>query len=1085
MSGDYTRFTFAARKLFSGVLKQQGRVSLDADFNEFQEILDRRDRSEMYDTVGHAVVPKTTPHGFEIGVYLNSLIIGVGRMYVDGIQAECFGRLRKPLPPQPPPPTEFDPALGNLIGSSPLPFTAQPFYYNPNFPGLTGSGITHMVYLDVWQREVTSWEDDRLLDKALGGVDTDTRVQTAWQVKALPNVAADACTNPPKVWKDLIAPSSARMTAAASAVPLPPGPCVIQPAGGYTGLENRLYRVEVDAAGTLAGAGGTPVATFKWSRDNASLVASVLGINPVAGGSVIDVESIGRDSWTRLKVDDHIELLDDYVEFAMRDSGASGQIAKVTNVNVATQQITIDQNFSAFTVLVDRHPRIRRWDTEKPGDPAVRPVQNGVAIALENGISISFGDATPAHAGDTLHAGDYWVFAARTADGSIEEVDNEFPRGILHHFAPLAIVTSGNPPKVNSDCRDFWPLPCDCQGDGGCECDACVTVESHTSGALTVQAAVKQVITAGGGTVCIGIGLFNLGDQWIEISDAVSVHVRGRGLKTVLEYNGTGAAIRIGNAVDISVRDLSLLTERRGASAMNAIEVETAALVMLERLNVVEDPLGVLAFLDQAPLNRPIGSAIALAGFLLGTAVRDCNLAGGGGVASRSSVSGEPNDYLVSADLDIRRNLVLAVFAGIVLGVSGRGQPVTVLLAADTAVMQNTVLGCTGAGIALGAEVFAGQVGVSANVCGTLGDGIQTATNRSTVSDNVLIAVGSRQEINGISVMRGRRSVVSDAWLRGNRIDGYGGVGISVDANAIDLLVEANTIATCGHGIVMTESSKGQAVRIVGNRISDIGKPAENANRPIYGIALVFTDGAEVIDNTIVRVATGELKAIWRAGIQLIACLSARVHGNTINDIGSSEEGLSVGIGATLGYGRLDVLDNNVSPIETKDSFAWYALLIGEGKELWAGKLVQLGQTLWWVDPASAFKLTSRDAPTETAVRGNHLLASGGTPTAEVQTFGSCTFAENWCTGLLEANTPVVKLGDVELRLRALALANNHVRHPSTDGVTVEAWVDEDAREPKPNSPATTVLGNVTVGHIAVDGSLLGSPWRSLNVVIP
>ena len=67
MSGDYTRFTFAARKLFSGVLKQQGRVSLDADFNEFQEILDRRDRSEMYDTVGPAVVPQTTPDGFASG----------------------------------------------------------------------------------------------------------------------------------------------------------------------------------------------------------------------------------------------------------------------------------------------------------------------------------------------------------------------------------------------------------------------------------------------------------------------------------------------------------------------------------------------------------------------------------------------------------------------------------------------------------------------------------------------------------------------------------------------------------------------------------------------------------------------------------------------------------------------------------------------------------------------------------------------------------------------------------------------------------------------------------------------------------
>ena len=97
MSGDYTRFTFDPAKVFSGVHKQQGRVSLDADFNEFEEILDRRDRSEMYDTVGHAVVPATTPDGFAIGVDAsNKLTIGIGRMYVDGIQPECFGDMSDP-----------------------------------------------------------------------------------------------------------------------------------------------------------------------------------------------------------------------------------------------------------------------------------------------------------------------------------------------------------------------------------------------------------------------------------------------------------------------------------------------------------------------------------------------------------------------------------------------------------------------------------------------------------------------------------------------------------------------------------------------------------------------------------------------------------------------------------------------------------------------------------------------------------------------------------------------------------------------------------------------------------------------------
>src|SRR6185437_16669887 len=162
------------------------------------------------------------------------------------------------------------------------------------------------------------------------------------------------------------------------------------------------------------------------------------------------------------------------------------------------------------------------WDVETAGDPPIRPVSNGLPITLEHGINISFGDGTAAHANDTLHAGDYWTFAARTADGSIEVIDNEPPRGILHHFAPLAIVTSGTPPTVDDDCRNPWPVPCDCEGGGGCECDQCVTQESHDSGALTVQDAVQKVIAAGGGTVCVGIGLFKLGDRWVEISDALS-----------------------------------------------------------------------------------------------------------------------------------------------------------------------------------------------------------------------------------------------------------------------------------------------------------------------------------------------------------------------------------------------------------------------------------------------------------------------------------------------------------------------------------------------------------------------------------
>ena len=84
MSGDYTRFSFDPTKGFSGVHEQQGRVSLDSDANEFEEILDRRDRSEMYDTVGPAVVPATTPTGFQVGVSGSSLTMPKGNTAISG-----------------------------------------------------------------------------------------------------------------------------------------------------------------------------------------------------------------------------------------------------------------------------------------------------------------------------------------------------------------------------------------------------------------------------------------------------------------------------------------------------------------------------------------------------------------------------------------------------------------------------------------------------------------------------------------------------------------------------------------------------------------------------------------------------------------------------------------------------------------------------------------------------------------------------------------------------------------------------------------------------------------------------------------
>ena len=68
----------SSRQHFSAVLMQQGRVQLDADWNEQGAILDRRWRAETTDLIGRCGVPKETPDGFKITAAGDTFTIGPG-----------------------------------------------------------------------------------------------------------------------------------------------------------------------------------------------------------------------------------------------------------------------------------------------------------------------------------------------------------------------------------------------------------------------------------------------------------------------------------------------------------------------------------------------------------------------------------------------------------------------------------------------------------------------------------------------------------------------------------------------------------------------------------------------------------------------------------------------------------------------------------------------------------------------------------------------------------------------------------------------------------------------------------------------
>src|SRR5262249_45369760 len=157
---------------------------------------------------------------------------------------------------------------------------------------------------------------------------------------------------------------------------------------------------------------------------------------PGGSSSVVTLKSLGKDRVLRFRSGDWVEILDDETEFA----GASGFLTKiVAPPDEANRTITVTPSIPAG--LFDptdarRHTRARGGDQRSSGggsdvDPATGLIDvTAGPLDVEDGIQVSFG-AEPA--GGRLHVGDYWIFAARTADGSVERLQNAPPRGILHH----------------------------------------------------------------------------------------------------------------------------------------------------------------------------------------------------------------------------------------------------------------------------------------------------------------------------------------------------------------------------------------------------------------------------------------------------------------------------------------------------------------------------------------------------------------------------------------------------------------------------------------------------------------------------
>jgi len=361
-------------------------------------------------------------------------------------------------------------------------FKTQPDY--PVSPDTQLVDGDYQVYVDVWERHITFVGEDSIREVAVDGPDTASRAKIVWQVKLLSLGGRAGTCLAPKEIRDRLRPDAAgRLKATAKRDSMSADPCIVPHDARYRGAENQLYRVEIHRPGpawngTLGGR--ATAATFKWSRENGSVIFPI-----VAGGgtTTVTLEHLGRGKRLGLAEGDWVEVLDD--DYAL--SNSTRNLLQVRAIDRGSMMVALsgapDANVGADPA---KHPMLRRWD-HKEGDPTEGGLQlatdgavliversEGGWLTLEDGVRIQFQVGPPAN---TYHTGDYWLIPARTATADVEWPRKPAkdgsgnptvvpialpPASIDHHYAPFAVVTLANGRiTFSTECRKkFATLVC-------------------------------------------------------------------------------------------------------------------------------------------------------------------------------------------------------------------------------------------------------------------------------------------------------------------------------------------------------------------------------------------------------------------------------------------------------------------------------------------------------------------------------------------------------------------------------------------------------------------------------------------------
>ena len=253
MGADFSRVRRNPLLDYAGVELKQGAVLLDADANELVAIVDRRLRALASDVLGprHGVV--------------NTRRTRFASRWADQHRrpdaahrhrpAVCrWPARREPWQSAIPRNGVFDALMAEPASPTRSPMTRSPIYPTRRpcrAPAVTWSTSTCGIARSRISSSRT-WSRPRSASRPAHAL------QTVWQVRVLDEEAGagTTCGSPDADlagWADLIAPSTGPLTTGTYEVAAVDDPCELPPTGGYRGLENQLYRVEIHDPGQPGG----------------------------------------------------------------------------------------------------------------------------------------------------------------------------------------------------------------------------------------------------------------------------------------------------------------------------------------------------------------------------------------------------------------------------------------------------------------------------------------------------------------------------------------------------------------------------------------------------------------------------------------------------------------------------------------------------------------------------------------------------------------------------------------------------------------------------------------------------------------